>query len=95
MARYKVIYDREGCIGAFACAAAAPDFWKYEDDGKATLAQAAYNAETKRWELLIDEKDLEENQAAADVCPVQVIVIEKVEEKEEDKKKEERSAEGK
>ncbi len=85
MARYKVIYDRDGCIGAFACAAAAPDFWKYDEDGKATLEAATYNPETKRWELLIDEKDLSENQAAADVCPVQVIVIEKVEEQEEEK----------
>lgn len=79
MPSYKVIYDREACVGAFSCVAVSPEFWLYTDDGKADLKSASYNIETKRWELLIDEKDLEEYKAAADVCPVVAIVIKKVE----------------
>lgn len=78
--QYKVIYDREACIGAFACTASAPEFWKWNDDGKADLAHATYNSGTKKWELVIDESQLEPMRAAADVCPVQVIQIEEIEE---------------
>lgn len=80
MPSHKVIYDRDACVGAFSCVAASPDFWSYTDDGKADLKSASYNVEKKRWELLIEEKDLEEHKAAADVCPVVAIVIEKIEE---------------
>jgi len=78
MSKYKIIYDREACIGSFACAAAASDFWVYNEDGKADFKGATYNALTKRWELIIDEEDHDDNQAAAEVCPVFAIVIEKL-----------------
>lgn len=81
MTRYKVIYDREACIGAFACSAAAPDFWIYNEDGKADLKNATYNKETKRWELIVDhEQDFDDNQAAAESCPVFAIKVEHIEE---------------
>jgi ferredoxin len=79
MTKYRVIYDRENCIGAFACSAAAPDFWLFNEEGKADLKNATYNAETKRWELIIDEADFDDMQAAAEACPVLVIKIEKIE----------------
>jgi ferredoxin len=78
MAKYKIIYDREACIGAFACAAASPDFWLFADDGKADLATATYNKETKKWERIISEEEYDDNQAAAEACPVYVIKIVKV-----------------
>src|SRR4051812_38715649 len=76
--KYKVIYDREACIGSFACSAAAPDFWIYNEDGKADFKGATFNAETKRWELVIEESDYDDNQAAAETCPVYAIKIEKI-----------------
>jgi ferredoxin len=78
MPKYKVIYDREACIGSFACSAAAHDFWLYNEDNKATLKDATFNSETKRWELVIEESDYDDNQAAAEVCPVFAIKIEKI-----------------
>lgn len=78
--KFKVIYDREGCIGAFACSAANPEYWKWADDGKADLAHATFNKETQKWELIIDEKDLDAHKAAAEVCPVQVITFEEIDE---------------
>lgn len=79
MTRYKIIYDRDACIGAFACSAAAPDFWLFNEDGKADLKNATYNKETKRWELIVEhEQDFDDNQAAAESCPVFAIKIEKL-----------------
>jgi ferredoxin len=75
--QYKIIYDREACIGAFACVAAAPNFWVFNEDGKADFKGATFNAETRKWELIIDEADFEDNKAAAEVCPVLAITIEK------------------
>ena len=79
MAKYKIEFDRELCIGALACTAVAPDFWPRAEDGKVDLKDATYNEETKKWELIIEQKDFEINQEAADVCPVEAIKIIKIE----------------
>ena len=78
MPKYKIEFDRELCIGALACTAVAPDFWPRSEDGKVDLKGATYNEKTKKWELIIEDKDFEINQEAADVCPVEAIKITKV-----------------
>ena len=80
MAKYKVIFNRENCIGTFACTNANPRFWKKGEDKKAVLEKAIKNKETGHYELMIDEEDREKNESAVSVCPVLVIRIEKVEE---------------
>ena len=82
MAKYKITYDRKNCIGAFTCEGVTPEFWLRPKDGeeKANLKDAVLNEETGMYELIIDEKDYEQNRVAADVCPVKVIKIEKIEE---------------
>ena len=79
MPKYKIEFDRELCIGALACTAVAENFWPTSEDGKVDLTGATYNEETKKWELIIEEKDFEINKDAADVCPVDAIVITKIE----------------
>ena len=79
MAKYKVILDREACIGAAACAAVGPQFWKMVEDGKVDLIGATYNNDTKTWDLIIDEKDFIVNQESAQVCPVNAIKVVKIE----------------
>ena len=79
MPKYKIEFDRELCIGALACNAVAEDFWPRAEDGKVDLTNAKYNEETKKWELIIEEKDDETNKEAADVCPVDAIVVTKIE----------------
>ena len=80
MAKYKIIYDREACIGALACAAVSPQFWLVAADGKVDLKDATYNEGTKKWELIIEsEKDFKLNKDAEGVCPVNVIKVEKIE----------------
>lgn len=79
MAKFKIIFDRELCVGALACEWANPLFWKAAKDGKVDLANAKFNEQTRKWELIIDEVDLPKNKEAADACPVDAIIIEKVE----------------
>jgi ferredoxin len=62
--KYKIVYDREGCIGAAACISVAPNSWKMGDDGKADQLVHEF-----------DEKDLQQNLDAAKACPVLVIKI--------------------
>ena len=72
MGTFKIIYDREGCIGAGVCAAIADKVWKMNDDGKADLIGGQKNADGK-WELVVDDKDIEANKQAAEGCPAIVI----------------------
>ncbi len=79
MVKYKVIFDRELCIGVLACAGVAEKYYKTTPDGKVDLIGGIFNEKTKKWELIIDEKEFDVNKMAADVCPVLAIVIEKLE----------------
>ncbi|KKQ17610.1 MAG: hypothetical protein US31_C0017G0004 [Berkelbacteria bacterium GW2011_GWA1_36_9] len=77
MARYKIIYDREACIGALGCIGVSEELWEIKEDGKVDLRGAVFNEETGKWELVIDDGDLAF--ASEDSCPVQAIKIEKIE----------------
>lgn len=62
--KYKIIQEREKCIGCGTCVALCPDNWEMKSDNKASL---------KKTEV----EDIGCNQRAADSCPVQCIKIEK------------------
>ena len=83
MVKYKVIFDREICIGALSCNAVASKFWKLADDGKVDLEGAKFNEKTNKYELIVDEKDLNINKEAESVCPVYAIKIIKLKDGEE------------
>ena len=74
MARYKIIYDMEACIGALGCLGVSEDLWEIRDDGKVNLKGATFNEKTKKWELIIDDESLAFS--SEDSCPVQAIKIE-------------------
>lgn len=76
MVRYKIVFDRKACIGAFTCGAISRKFWEFDDDGKANLRGAKLNDKTGFYELIIEEADYEEALESAKVCPVNVIKIE-------------------
>lgn len=72
MKRYKIIFDRENCIGAGACAAMDPEHFKMASDGKADLI-GGKDIGNGKFELETDEnQNLVE---AAKACPVLVIKI--------------------
>lgn len=82
MVKYKIIYDREACIGVFACIEAARKFWvkSKKDEGKVDLKGGKLNPKTGKYELIMDEKDFKAVNESAVVCPVVAIKIEKVKE---------------
>ena len=69
MAKYKIIVDKETCIGCAACTAVSQNFKMVEGD------------EFKAIPITPDVDELKENEVEAkDICPVNAI---KIEEKEE------------
>lgn len=75
MGKYKIIQIRNECISCGACAAACPKFWEMAEDGKALPKGGKKKGDN--YELEIEEKDLACNKEAEEVCPVQIIKIEK------------------
>ncbi len=73
MPKYKIIYDRQNCIGVSSCAILADKFWKMNEDTKADLIGAL--KKNGFFELEIEEKDVHINKEAARNCPVGVIKI--------------------
>ena len=76
--KYKIEYDRAGCIGAASCAAVNPD-WEIKEDGKASVKGGKKVEGKDAEELEIEEKDLEKHKLAAEACPVRVIKIKNLE----------------
>lgn len=77
MPKVKVIYNREGCIGAAACVAVAPKFWQLAKDSKADLLGSSFDSSKNRYELIIEvsKEDLQLLKDSAQSCPVQVIEV--------------------
>jgi len=71
--KFRVEYDRDGCIGAGVCAAVDEKHWEMNADGKADLKGGKKDDDIFVKE--IDESGLEEMKAAAEGCPVNVIHI--------------------
>jgi len=77
MPKLKIIYEREGCIGAAACAAIDPDNFVMNDDGKADLTGAT-KREDGKWEKVVEvgsQEEVEKIIDGAKGCPVDVIQV--------------------
>ncbi len=79
MARYRVEFDRKGCIGAETCAIIHEKGYMMNKDGKADLLGGAPNGQENHFELFIEEADLSLHKQAAEGCPAEVIRITNVE----------------
>lgn len=80
--KYRIVHDRDICIGCSACASVCPKYWVMEDDGRSSIVghQRTGNGEeeilgTKENPLL---EDFEDNMDAAESCPVECIHIKEV-----------------
>ncbi len=74
MGRYKIVYDRTGCIGAATCEALDPDDFQLVDDGLADLIDGEEVSDGV-WEKEIDADRKDAALQAAKGCPVNVITI--------------------
>ncbi|MBD3261303.1 MAG: ferredoxin [Candidatus Altiarchaeales archaeon] len=67
--------NREDCIGCSACAGICPSFWAMNNEDNKTDLKGAEKAQDGWFELEVEERDLECNRQAEDVCPVDVIKV--------------------
>jgi ferredoxin len=76
MVKHKIIHKKNDCIGCGACAAITPDFWEMNDEGLSHLKGSNLEGDIEV-RVISSEEDRARNQEAADVCPVQIISLEK------------------
>ena len=82
MAQFKIVHERPKCIACGSCAAIAPKYWEMsQKDGLADLKGCRMNGENE--ERIVDEGEARANIEAAEVCPVQIIHVEKIIKREE------------
>lgn len=74
MAKFKIVFDRNKCIGAYSCVAEDPDKWKPANDGKVDLDKSK-QVDKGIFESEIGENELEKSRAVAAVCPVAAIQV--------------------
>lgn len=75
---YKIIFNREECIGCSACTAVNPKNWEMKEDAKSHLINSILEENKEVLEL---SENFEDNIDAAESCPVNCIHIFKGEEK--------------
>ena len=73
--KYRVEYDRDGCIGVAACVAVDSGNWKMSEDNKADLNDSVQDPKTRLFVKYIDESELKKWKESAESCPVNVIHI--------------------
>jgi ferredoxin len=80
MVKIRIEFDRQNCIGSFACVALDPERWAYGSEGKADL-KGGIEKENNQWvlEKNVSEEELEKIMDGARGCPVNVIHVIKVE----------------
>lgn len=79
--KYKIVHDRETCIGCAACASVCPKYWEMNSDGKSDVIGAEKSEEYYAGgEVLELSEDYDCNKEAADSCPVNCIHLHEVKE---------------
>lgn len=75
--KYKIVYDRDNCIGAGSCVAVLAEKWVMNNkDDKADLVGGKWETSPKRAIVLeFTEEELARFMESAQVCPVNVIHI--------------------
>lgn len=79
MAKYKIVLDRNTCIGAFSCVAVGGggDIWKMnEPEGKVDLRLPGAIQNPEHHEIIVEDEELVKKAiASGEVCPVIAIKV--------------------
>jgi ferredoxin len=80
--KFKLVFDKGACIGAFNCIYQDPRNWKQAafDNRKVDLASALQNPQTKLFEKVVEEGKFDPKVVQS--CPVQAIKIVELKESE-------------
>ena len=74
--KYKVVFDRPGCIGVYPCVEVHPGRWERSDDNKANLIKGTkQDGDLYTLEVELTEEELKRELEAAKSCPVDVIKV--------------------
>ena len=77
--KYKIIHDRDTCIGCSACASVCPKYWEMDKDGKSNIIGGKKSGNGEEEILGSNKKplanDFESNMDSAESCPVNCIHI--------------------
>ena len=73
MAKYKIEFDRNKCIGAGFCTKIDPNLWRMEADGKSMLTSSEHTGD--KFVAIIDENELKTAKESALVCPSYAINV--------------------
>ena len=88
--KYKIIHDRDICIGCGACASVCPKYWEMKEDGKSSIIGGKRTGNGEEENLGNNSEPLTEdfdpNNEAAESCPVNCIHIHEVKEDGTDEK---------
>jgi len=76
---YRVLHEREPCIGCGSCAAVFPQAWSMAADGKATLAGAVPGGREGFFELWVE--DARPHEEVAGLCPVSLIRVDRAQDR--------------
>lgn len=79
MTKYKVIHERDKCVGCGACVSICPRLWRMGEDGLAELK----NGEREGGKFKLEIETLSCAKNSAEVCPVNCIHIIDMESEEE------------
>ena len=88
--KYKIVHDRDICIGCSACASVCPKYWVMDSDGKSDIVGAIKSGNGEE-ELLGSNleplvEDYDSNLDAAESCPVNCIHLFEVKDENLDEK---------
>jgi ferredoxin len=73
----QIVYRRKKCIGCNYCIELAPDRWRMnKKDGRSVLLGSRNKKEL--YTVEVDEVEYEANKASAQVCPMKIIRINKL-----------------
>ena len=79
MAKYKVEFDADTCIGSMQCLGEAEEVFKEDENGFTVLHNGTLNETTGKWELIIDDNQYQNAKDAEGNCPVDAIKVSKIE----------------
>jgi len=89
--KYKIVHDRDICIGCSACASVCPKYWEMDQsDGKSDIVGGTKTGNGEEEVLGSSEspltEDFDSNKEAAESCPVNCIHLHEIKEDGSDEK---------
>ena len=77
MTKFRIVLDREACIGCGACSNICPSYWRLDNDKATIIGGRRFSKEGREFEVLETEV-LDCDKDVVAVCPTGAIRIEEL-----------------